>query len=170
MRSGYAVRSPPGCCPRNATLSTRPKIVVLVGLPGSGKSTWIAKQKLPCLSSDAIRHLLADDISDQSIHRQVFATLRHLLKRRLELRRPVTYIDATNLAPWERRAYLVMGALYDCEVEAVFFDIALKICKKRNRHRARVVPDEVMDAMAARMVPPNVEEGFHRVEVVSKTR
>ena len=48
----------------------------LVGLPGSGKSTWARKQGVAVLSSDELRLLLADDESNQTIHREVFATLR----------------------------------------------------------------------------------------------
>ena len=81
------------------------KIVLLIGLPGSGKSTYAKKLKAPVLSSDAIRLLLADDERDQSIHARVFATLRYLLTQRLEIHRPITYIDATHLTRAERRPY-----------------------------------------------------------------
>ena len=40
------------------------------------------------LSSDELRFVLADDETDQTIHAEVFATMRYLLRRRLELRRP----------------------------------------------------------------------------------
>ena len=47
--------------------------------------------------------MLADDATDQTIHGEVFATLRYLLRRRLELRRPLTFVDATNITRRERR-------------------------------------------------------------------
>jgi len=135
---------------------------VLVGLPGSGKSTYV-KSLVGVLSSDEIRRLLSDDPGDQTIHRQTFATLRRLLKTRLELKRPVTYIDATNLTPAERRPYIKLAKSHKCDVEAVFFDVPVEECQRRNRLRDRVVPEEAIEKMARRMVAPAIEEGFKRV-------
>jgi predicted kinase len=143
------------------------RIVVLVGLPGSGKSTYLEQMGVRGLSSDAIRKLLADDETDQTIHARVFETLRYLLGQRLAIGRPVTYIDATNLTPEERRPYLEMGRAWECEVEAVFFDVPLEVCLDRNARRHRVVPGEALAKMAAKLVPPTTEEGFARVEILT---
>jgi predicted kinase len=143
-------------------MTFRPRIVLLVGLPGSGKSTWAADQA-GVLSSDALRELLADDPGNQNIHARVFRVLRDLLKHRLQLKRPVTYIDATNLTPYERRPYIKLAGLFDAEIEAVFFDVPVSECIRRNRGRGRVVPDEAIHKMAERLVPPDLTEGFSRV-------
>jgi predicted kinase len=142
------------------------RIVVLVGLPGSGKSTYLERIGAPGLSSDAVRKLLADDETDQTIHARVFQTVRYLLEQRLEIGRPVTYIDATSLTPEERAPYIEIGRAHRCEVEAVFFDVPLAVCVARNAQRHRVVPEEALAKMAAKLVPPVVEEGFTRVTVV----
>ena len=64
------------------------RIVIAVGLPGSGKSTYLASIGANAISSDAIRLLLADDATIQTIHGQVFATMRYLLRRRMLLTGP----------------------------------------------------------------------------------
>src|SRR5579862_6662657 len=120
------------------------RIVVLVGLPGSGKSTYLARRNAVGLSSDAIRLWLADDETDQTIHDRVFQTLRYLLRQRLAIDRPVTYIDATNLTPEERAPYVGIGKSFGCEVEAIFFDTPLEICRERNARHDRIVPEEAL--------------------------
>jgi predicted kinase len=143
------------------------RIVVLVGLPGSGKSTYLAQLGVSGLSSDAIRNLLADDETDQTIHDRVFQTLRYLLRQRLAIGRPVTFIDATNLTVEERRPYIGIGKSYGCQVEAVFFDVPLEVCRARNAQRQRVVPEDAMAKMSGKLVPPDVEEGFSRVTAIT---
>ena len=143
---------------------------MLVGLPGSGKSTWVDSKLTPgisgVLSSDRVRELLVDDATNQNVHARVFRVIRDLLKLRLELRRPVTYIDATNLTPKERRPYIKLAELFDGEIEALFFDVPADECIRRNRGRKRAVPEEVIGMMAGKLVPPDEKEGFLRVSVV----
>ncbi|HXA04170.1 MAG TPA: AAA family ATPase [Bryobacteraceae bacterium] len=150
----------------NDTSSETQRIVVLVGLPGSGKSTYLERLGITPLSSDVIRQLLIDDARDQTIHARVFQCLRYLLRQRLAIGRLATYVDATHLTSAERRPYIQIAERYGCAIEALYFDVPLDICLARNRGRSRVVPEEAVRAMAAKLVPPSVEEGFSRVTVV----
>ena len=143
--------------------------MVLVGLPGSGKSSYLEKIGAGALSSDTIRRVLADDETDQTIHDRVFQTMRYLLRHRLALGRPVTYIDATNLTPEERQPYIGIGISYGCELEAIYFDVPLEVCRERNARRHRIVPEDALAKMAAKLVPPSMNEGFDRITVLCET-
>ena len=145
----------------------RQRIILTVGLPGSGKSTWLEQRGITPLSSDAMRHLLADDMTNQTIHARVFQSLRYLLRHRLAIGRPQNYVDATHLTPEERRPYIQIAQWYGCDAEAVFFDVPLEVCLERNRARHRVVPEEAMRMMAEKLLPPALEEGFARITVVN---
>ena len=146
-------------------MSDRPRVIVAVGLPGSGKSSYFARAGANPISSDAVRRQLADDEADQTINSRVFATVRYLLRQRLELGRAETYIDATNLTRKDRKPFLRLAGQYGCQVEALWFDVPLAVCKARNAVRGRIVPDYVMDQMAAKLIPPSLEEGFHAVVI-----
>lgn len=144
-----------------------PRLLVLVGLPGCGKSTWARDQGLPTVSSDAMRHALADDVTNQSIHKQVFAAMRYLVRQRIALGRPVTCVDATHLTPRERRPYF---RIKGCRIEAVYFRVPVDVCQQRNAARDRVVPPEVIERMAAKLVRPSKEEGFSRIWLITPER
>jgi predicted kinase len=134
------------------------KIVIAVGLPGSGKSTWFKKLGVHPISSDAIRAELTGDEGNQTVNRQVFPRMRALLNQAQD----IAYIDATNLTRRDRKQWFKPGA----EMEAVYFDVPLEICKARNAARHRNVPEHILDQMAAKLIPPSIEEGFSKVEVV----
>jgi predicted kinase len=141
-------------------------VVLAIGLPGSGKSTWFKRHNLTPLSSDMVRALLFDDIREQRFQDLVFSNLRSMLKARLIARRPMNYVDATNLAPKEREHWIKLAKDYNYEVHALFFDVPLEVCIERHQRRDRVVPEEVMRRMAAKLKPPTFDEGFAKITVV----
>jgi predicted kinase len=141
-------------------------VVLTIGLPGSGKTTWFKRRGVTPLSSDMLRTILFDDITEQRYQGLVFSTLRSLLRARLIARMPWNYVDATNLSPHERRQWIKMAASFGYEVQAVFFDVPLSVCLERNAKRDRPVSDEVMHKMSERLKAPAFDEGFSKITVV----
>ena len=159
--------------PVNAPRTSRtPKgvVVLAIGLPGSGKTTWFRRRGVTPLSSDLLRSILFDDIAEQRYQGLVFSTLRSLLRARLIARMPWNYVDATNLSSHERRQWIKMAKGFGYEVHAVFFDVPLEVCLERNRRRERQVKEELIQRMAAKLKPPSFDEGFAKITVVRVKR
>ena len=141
-------------------------VILAIGLPGSGKSSWFKRHNITPLSSDVLRMLLFDDAQEQRFQDLIFSNLRSMLKARLIARRPLNYVDATNLTPHERHSWIKLAKDYGYEVQAVFFDVPVEVCLERNQRRDRVVDEDVLRRMAAKLKPPTFEEGFSKVTVV----
>jgi predicted kinase len=141
-------------------------VVLAIGLPGSGKSSWFKRHNVNPLSSDMVRSLLFDDVREQRYQDLVFSNLRSMLKARLIAKRPMNYVDATNLTPQERQHWIKLAKDYNYEVHAVFFDVPLEVCIERHQRRDRVVPEDIMRRMAAKLKPPSFDEGFAKITVV----
>ena len=141
-------------------------VVLAIGLPGSGKSSWFKRHNVIPLSSDMVRTLLFDDVREERYTDLVFSNLRSMLKARLIAKRPMNYVDATNLTPQERQHWIKLAKDYGYEVHAVFFDVPLEVCIERHQRRDRVVPEDVMRRMAAKLKPPSFAEGIAKITVV----
>ena len=152
------------------TRKSKGAVVLSIGLPGSGKSTWFKRHNILPLSSDMVRILLFDDVTEQRYQDLVFSTLRSMLRARLLARRPWNYVDATNLSAHERRSWIKLAHDFGYEAHAVFFDVPPEVCIERNRRRERNVPEDVMQRMAAKLRPPKFEEGFAKITVVRLRR
>ena len=141
-------------------------VVLAIGLPGSGKSSWFKRNNIVPLSSDMLRSLLFDDATEQRFQDLVFSNLRSMLKARLIARRPMNYVDATNLTPHERHSWIKLAKDFGYEVQAVYFDVPVEVCLERNQRRERVVDEGILRRMAAKLKPPTFDEGFTKIKIV----
>jgi predicted kinase len=158
-----------GAVPVAPAVATRPSkgtVVLAIGLPGSGKSSWFKRHDIHPLSSDLLRELLFDDAQEQRFQDLVFSNLRSMLKARLIARRPLNYVDATNLTPHDRHSWIKLAKDYGYDVQALFFDVPVEVCMERHVRRGRAVPEEIMRKMAGKLKSPTFEEGFSKITVV----
>ncbi|HEY1465053.1 MAG TPA: AAA family ATPase [Terriglobales bacterium] len=141
-------------------------VVLAIGLPGSGKSSWFKRHNITPLSSDMLRALLFDDPTEQRFQDLIFSNLRSMLKARLIAQRPTNYVDTTNLTPHDRHSWIKLAKDFGFDAQAVFFDVPLEVCLERNQKRDRVVPEEIMRRFAEKLKTPTFEEGFSKITVV----
>ncbi|MGW0806323.1 polynucleotide kinase-phosphatase [Nonomuraea sp. NPDC002799] len=111
-------------------------LVVLVGVSGSGKSTFAARHFTPTqvISSDVCRGLVADDENDQSATPAAFDLLHHIVGVRLA-RGLFTVVDATNVQYAARRSLLDLARRHDVLADAIVLDVPEEVAIERNAGR-----------------------------------
>jgi protein phosphatase len=111
-------------------------LVVLIGVSGSGKSTFGRAHFRPTevISSDFCRGLIADDENDQSATPQAFELLHHIAGKRLAAGR-LTVVDATNVQPAARRELVALAREHDVLAVAIVLDVPEQVCRARNAGR-----------------------------------
>ncbi len=111
-------------------------LVVLVGVTGSGKSSFAREHFLPTevLSSDFCRGLVSDDENDQASTRDAFDVLNYIAAKRLSAGR-LTVVDATNVQREARAPLVALAREHDVLPVAVVLAMPEKLCHERNRDR-----------------------------------
>lgn len=146
-------------------------LVVLVGVSGSGKSTFARRCFRPTevLSSDACRAMVSDDENDQSATVDAFDVLYHIAGKRLA-RRLLTVVDATNVTAEARKGLVALAKAHDCLPVAIVLDVDPAVCAARGRARTdRDVPGHVFDQQHQQLrksINRLQGEGFRRVAVL----
>ena len=146
-------------------------LVVLVGVSGSGKSTFAARHFLPTevLSSDACRALVGDDANDQTVTREAFDVLHTIAATRLGLGR-LTVVDATNVQPDARKPLVRLAREHHVLPVAIVLDVAEDVAHARNADRPdRDFGPHVVRRQAGllrRSIKNLQREGFRRVFVL----
>ena len=112
-------------------------LVVLIGVSGSGKSTFAARHFRPTevLSSDSFRGLVGDDETDQSVTPAAFRALHAVATERLKLGR-LTVIDATSVQPGDRQPLIALARAHHVLPVAIALDVPERVCAERNAGRA----------------------------------
>jgi protein phosphatase len=132
-------------------------LVVLVGSTGSGKSTFAAKHFLPTevISSDYCRRLVSDDETDQSVTADAFDLVREIAAKRLKHRK-LAVIDATNVRPADRKAWIGLARQWHALPIAIVFDPGVDVCIERNKAR----PDRAFGGQVVQRMVSEVRRGL----------
>jgi len=147
-------------------------LVLLVGISGSGKTTFAAQHFLPSqvISSDFCRALVSDDESDQSATADAFDVLNYIVGTRLR-RGKLTVVDATNVQSAARKSLIQLAKDNNVLVDAIVLDVPESVAQARNANRALRQFNKQVIARQERDLRRSLrglrKEGFRRVHVLT---
>lgn len=147
--------------------SNLPDFHMVVGLPGSGKSTYIEQhfnKNIKIHSSDVIREELSGDVGNQNINELVFKTLHNRVKEDLKNGISCVY-DATNISWKRRKAFLNELKSIRCWKVCHFIATPFEVCVEQNKQRDRIVPYQVIEKMYKNFDVPWYNEGWDDINV-----
>ena len=144
-------------------------LIVLGGLPASGKSTYaemlVESGIFQRVCPDLIRKAFYGDENIQGDGKRVFETAYHDIKEYGCLGENVVF-DATNISCKNRKNLIKEMRPYFDVIICKWFSTPWKVCDKRNMERERHVPYEVMERMALNFKEPTMDEGWDYIEEI----
>ena len=146
-----------------------PKLIVLVGIPGSGKSTYaegymISHPNTTYLSSDKIRKEIWGNEATQGDNNEVFSLMQSRAIEALNNGKNVLY-DATNITRKDR-SYIISACPKFVKIEAHVIWAPIEVCIERDANRERTVGKEVIDKMLKRFQAPFFDEGIDEIKII----
>lgn len=143
------------------------KLVIMIGLPGSGKSTFIENywdKSYKIFSSDKYREIILGDEKDQSNNNKVFDILYKDLETALKFGYNCI-LDATNCTYKSRAKVIQLGKKYFYTIEARVICQPIEICIKQDSKRNRTVGENVIKKFASNYQFPQYWEGFDGISI-----
>ncbi len=154
------------------TVEPRPVCVLMVGVPGSGKTTHARELVERMAFGGPVAYICPDDLrlahcgdaSDQSKNGWIFGTALPALMKDAASRGDQIVIDATNVTRKARAPLLELATTLGYRREVHVMVVPLKVCLSRNAARDRIVPPEVIQRMLAQYQEPDLNEGIDSIE------
>lgn len=145
---------------------TQFEVVLMSGLPGAGKDTWIARHlsEHAVISLDRIRQARAIDPAESQ--GQVVREAREQARALLRRKQPFVW-NATNTTRMLRSQLVELFASYGARVRIVYVEWPFDTLFERNRRHADAVPEQIIRRLAAKLDPPNRIEA-HAVEIATE--
>ena len=154
-----------------------PKCYQLIGVPGSGKSTWVSEQEwalgLTIVSTDAFveDYAKAQGKTYSEVFTDYMPTAVNLMAEQVVFAREHGHDiiwDQTNLSAKARKKKLNKLPSH-CHRGAIYFEVPLEEAFERNEHRkGKFISKSILHRMYHQFEIPTVTEGFDYVECGTK--
>ncbi|MEM1264551.1 MAG: AAA family ATPase [Pseudomonadota bacterium] len=143
----------------------RCQVIVMSGLPGSGKDTWIARNhpELPVVSLDAIREETGAPATGNQGH--VIQAAYERAREHLRAKRGFVW-NATNVTRQIRSKILRLLRDYEAQIRIVYVEVPAAQLHRQNLSRADPVPGKVLDHLAQKLEPPELWEAHQVTRVL----
>jgi predicted kinase len=149
------------------------KLIIMAGIPGSGKSTYAKEHKGEndiYISRDEVRFSLLEENDDYfSKETQVYNKFIETINRALQIGKfDAIWVDATHINKKSRTKLLRRINQPYSSLEAVWLKTPLQTCLNRNNQRTGItkVPDPQIRRMNDGMEEPLFIEGFDKITIV----
>lgn len=148
------------------------RMVIMVGVAGSGKSTIASSLGYTVVSMDNLRNLgkgqckkIAESLSNQDHSLSVWRRAENALVEEALKHGDDIVIDDTNLERWIRLAHIRRAGRYGYRVDCIFVDRP-KSAYGQNASRERRVPRKAIDSHRRKLERPCMEEGYESMRVI----
>ena len=133
------------------------EVVMLCGLPGTGKDYWISRhcKDMPIISLDEIRNRYK--LSYEGSQGYVASLGKEEAKTYLRKHQPFVW-NATNLTVDIRRQLIDLFESYGASVRVVYLETDRATQWRRNKDRQDKVPETIIDSMLSKLAIPEIHE------------
>jgi predicted kinase len=148
--------------------NTSPEVIVMCGLPGSGKDTWINDNLhgMEVVSLDDIREVMGVEHGDRSGRGVVIQAAKEKAKTYLRAKQPFVW-NATNLGWDTRRKVLDLLADYNARIKICYVEVPYARVFTQNRNRKNSIPESALRGMMKKWQVPDSFEAHEIVWHVS---
>ncbi|HEY9900656.1 MAG TPA: AAA family ATPase [Pantanalinema sp.] len=145
------------------------KAIVMVGIPGCGKTTAVAAtlEGYEEINRDNLRLELTGSYEDFSREGWINREHERRIRRAARMGKDVVISD-TNTVRRNRRNLIALLRSLGYHVEVLLFDVSLETCLSRNKTRSKPVDESVIRKMAHRLQlnPPSLDEGMAAIRII----
>lgn len=124
-------------------------LIMLKGLPASGKSTWARENvnaRTKRVNKDDLRAMIDNSAHSKDKEKQILHIRDYLIEMWLEHGFDVI-VDDTNFHPRHEERLRQLADKHKAKFHVKFFDVPLSVCLERNQARGGIVPDKAIREM-----------------------
>lgn len=156
-----------------------PKCIILVGVPASGKTTWLSNNRVAwskTISTDNIIEEIASQyhFTYDEAFKDLISFAEKVMWKDLKANAKIgntIYIDRTNMSAKGRKKFIDFLKPYGYTFEAVDFEIPEKdeLERRLNSRVGKFIPKNILKSMADNYEMPLKSEGFEKITFIKNS-